>query len=223
MQSPAEFRYDTGGRPALERFLNETNEFFIWQPHPPVIDVDLSVPSHWGSFRDGFRSNHLSVEVDRAILAQPGWERQLRKFWRAVSLVLQPFFGDVRTLDGYRRVGGRFHEDPRTTANHPVRSWFWVGLPPTIEHAAVIGEPYLGLWPGLADTAEFEGGLAFLSAPSWQAADDAASFAPEIPRDLMDPDPHPRLRGPGTWKMGPDRPYPKTWPFEAPFVRIPGP
>ena len=215
---PAQFRYDTGGRPALERFLEETEGYFIWQPHPPVIDVNLLVSSDWGSIRDGFQCNHLSVAVDRAVLAQPGWERQLRKFWHAVSLVLQPFFGDVRTLGGYRRAGGRFHEDPSTTEHHPVRNWFWAGLPPTIEHAAVVGEPYVGLWPGLADTAEMDGNLAFLSASSWQAEDNAAPFAPEIPPNLIDPQPFPRLLTPGCWTMRLDRPYPKIWPFEAPFV-----
>jgi hypothetical protein len=214
---PPEFRYDTGGRPALERFLNESDGYILWYPHPPVIDVDLLLPRPWGAFRDGFRSNHLSVAVDAAVLAQFGWERQLRKFWRAVSLFLQPFFGDVRTLRGYRRSGGRFYSHPSTTENHPVMSWFWAGLPPTIDHAAVIGEPYAGLWPGLAEIAEYDGGLAFLSARSWQGEDEAAPFAPAVPPEIVDPQPQPLHPRPGSAVRRLDRPYPKTWPFEAPF------
>lgn len=214
---PPEHRYDDGGRPALERFLHlHGGEFILWYPNPPVIDMRFWLTHRWGSYRDGFRTNHVSVAVDSAVLAQPGWERQLRKFWRAVSLFLKPFYGDVRTLRGYQRSGGRHQRTVGSVENHPVDIWFWTGLPPDIGHAAVVGEPYLDLWPDLAEIAEFEGDLAFLGTRAWHGEDAADPFAGCVPADLADPDPVP-LQGPRRMVMRLDRPFPKTWPFEAPF------
>ncbi len=214
---PPEFRYEAGGRPALERFLNEEiDNYIIWYPHPPVIGMELLLPRNWGAFRDGFRTNHLSVAMDAAVLAQPGWERQLNKFWRAMSIFLLPFYGDVRTIGGYRRAGGQLHSHPSTTENHPVRSWFWAGLPPTVGHAAVIGDPYLALWPGLAEIAEYDGGLAFLGSPRIGQAE-AERLAVGIPREIADPQPQSLHNSPGSAVLRLDRPFPKLWPFAAPF------
>jgi hypothetical protein len=214
---PPEYRYEPDGRPALERFLHaHGHDFILWYANAPVIDVDFSLTREWGSNRDGFRTNYLSVTVDAAVLAQPGWERQLRKFWRGVSLSLKPFYGDVRTLGGYRRSGGRYQRLLTTMDRHPVHDQFWTGLPPDIGHAAVVGEPYAGLWPGLAGIAEFEGGLGFIGTRAWHGENAVDPFAGCIPPDLADPDPIP-LRGPGRAILRLDRPYPKIWPFEPPY------
>jgi hypothetical protein len=119
-------------------------------------------------------------------LSQPGWETSLRRLWRSLSLELRPFYGDVRSLGGYIRRSGRIWSDSETEP-HPVCSWWWKGIPPRLGHAAVLGEPYLALWPALSAAAETAGGLAFVTTPSWRSTADATEVAGPVPDDLALP------------------------------------
>jgi hypothetical protein len=100
-----------------------------------------------------------------------------------VSHELRPFFGDVRTLGGRIARGRSFCFDGESEV-HPIASWFWRGVPPRLGHAAVIGEPYLSIWPELRERVTCEEGLAFVTADSWRDGTDVADAIGGVPERL---------------------------------------
>jgi hypothetical protein len=111
----------------------------VWYPSAPVFGVYLRVPSPIGASKRGFRSASLSIDIDVETLKQPGWQASIRRMWSRVSTLVQPFYGDVRTLHGFRRHRGRLFS-ARETMRHPVNSWWWPGIPPGPAHSIVLGE-----------------------------------------------------------------------------------
>lgn len=139
----------------------------------------------------------MAVEVDVNSLTQPGWQTALRTAWDRVSKVVQPFYGDVRTLRGYHRSRGRYWH-VSGTQQHPVKAWWWKGIPPGPAHAIVVGEPYRSLWPLLASVAHDDSGLLFASTEDWSSSDDVFVTTGPPPDDVVQP----RMGG-----------YPCIWPF----------
>jgi hypothetical protein len=211
---PPQFLYEVEGRQHFESFVAEEKLIVVWYPHAPVAGVDIGVPDHVGGTRRGFRCGRLEIELDSSVLKQPGWELAIKRAWNAVSLVVQPFYGDVRTLHGHTRTrNGRYMFTPRTE-HHPVTAWWWRGVPSGPVHAAVIGEPYRKLWPAFAAHAETEGGLSFMSACDWKADVNALADIGPVPADIAQPFMPPGPYGsPPTAKLE----YPSTWPFSSPF------
>jgi uncharacterized protein YlzI (FlbEa/FlbD family) len=172
------------GRAHLSKFLVEAGDSMtVMYPTRPAVGVSGSFVGAPGVARIGgerhFRCNRFSIEVDHAMLSQPGWELTLERAWRAISTELRPFYGDVRTLHGHVWMGRTYGGDGES---HPVRSWFWRGIPPRLGHAVVIGEPYLARWPQMQQRAE--SGLAFATTPSWQSTDDVADVLGGVPAKL---------------------------------------
>jgi hypothetical protein len=166
-----------------------------------------STGPHWGPV--GFGS--LEIKIDSDTLAQPGWARAIRDAWRQISHTVQPFFGDVRTLHGFKRKRGRYGIGPETE-NHPVRSWWWEGIPRGPVHAAVVGEPYLALWPSLRSSVEFDRDLAFASTDDWTLPENAFRRTGEPPDNIAQ---HAaEFRSPDSHRR-----YPPVWPFEAPLTQ----
>jgi len=65
--------------------------------------VHLGLPENIGASKRGFRSAYFTLDIDAEVLSQAGWQTALKHLWHSLSHVLQPFYGDVRTLTGYRR------------------------------------------------------------------------------------------------------------------------
>jgi len=209
------------GREHAVRFLSEhLAEGVVWYCTLPFFHVSIAIRPACGWQRLGseqrYRCNRMAVELDAGALAQPGWQTALRRLWRAASLELRPFFGDVRSLAGRLRRGSRVWSDGQEEV-HPIGSWWWNGIPPRLGHAAVVGERYLSLWPGLGGAAETEGGLAFLTTPDWRSQEDAADLVDGVPQHLALPfmahwGP---AEGGGRTVRYPDS-YPAVFPFGAP-------
>ena len=217
---PPQFAYEENGLEHFRDFVREHGRRtgFVWYPHPPVAHVSLAIPERVGGSRQGFRSGLLTIGVDTEALQQPGWEGLVRELWRRVSSVVRPFYGEVRTLGGYRRSRRGYGFLAGRSEGHPVSSWWWAGIPEGRVQAAVLGQSYQVLWPLFADAANVEVGLWFVSAPSWLPGVDSVAQVGPIPRDIAQPAPDaPESGSLGTIRAGARR-YPPTWPFDAPIV-----
>lgn len=199
---------ETGREHLLAFFRQNVHEGLLLSPHAPVAAMHVSIPERVGGTRLGFQCGFLGLHVDAQALRQPGWKAALRRCWRRVSEVVRPFYGDVRTLRGHTRERGRYHSPPGAE-QHPVCTWWWAGVPHGPVQAAVIGAPYLELWPACAARAQREGELAFLDTEDWEAADDALALSGPVP---------PAIAQPASESSSVDvaRGYPPTWPFEPP-------
>jgi hypothetical protein len=113
----------------------------VWYPRRSIVHVHRSVksPAQWQRLGNGeqFRCQYLTIDVEQAALAQPGWPTALARLWRRVSRELLPFYGEVRTLCGYRSAGGRVGSD-RDTERNPTRALWWKGIPSRAGHAVRI-------------------------------------------------------------------------------------
>lgn len=194
---PPEFRLAEMGEAHLLDFLVSESRagMTILCPRRPVTDFSITLPEEVGTKPGpylGYRANTLSIVLQDAVLKQPGWERQIELFWRRISEFLRPFYGDVRVLPD-----GNFH---------PVRSWFWRGFPKTSGLAAVVGQPYLDLWPPFAAVRKDGDSLAYFGGPARDIRTDIFAGAGGVPTDLINPNSH---------AMGIEL-YPRLWPFELP-------
>jgi len=207
---PPEFKLAERGRDHLLRFLHENAmRFAVLYPVLPALGLTLNLQEEVGHGTHGFAANHLQLDFDRAVLAQPGWEAALRRLWREVSLLLEPFYGDVRTLGGYERRGSRLWI-PRNAQEHPVDGPFWAGLPSSPAHALVVGAPYTTLWPAMSGLRDH--GLRFSTVEPWGSQADVFEMVGMPPDELVDPR-KVSQREPGSIKFGAVPVYPVVWPF----------
>jgi hypothetical protein len=209
---PPEFTFAEQGRDHFIQFLHaEATDFVVMYTTLPALGLTLNLQDRTGHGPHGFVANHLQIDFDRKALAQPGWATGLSRFWRAVSLLLEPFYGDVRTLTGYERRGALLWV-PRDAENHPVDGPFWAGLPAGSAHALVLGNPYSRLWPAPNAADRQDGALRFATVEDWIGADDVFELTGRPPADLADP-----LRisqgKPGSVGFGTVHEYPEVWPF----------
>ena len=193
---PPEHRLSERGDAHLVEFLATEGRRFmpVLFPHRPVTGFGMHLPEPFGQSQDrhGFRANTISIEILAATLQQPGWERQVRGLWRRMSEFLQPFYGDVR-----------FVSDSQP---HPVRAWYWRGMPRTPGVAAVIGRAYQELWPPFAEARQPGGSLAYFEAEAWGEPGDIFAGAGGLPADLVNPNAN-------YWGI---EKYPVLWPFDLP-------
>ena len=216
LYEPPQHVYATTGRDHFLDFLatHARGIGTVWYARAPIANLNLGLPDRIGGSPKGFRSGHLEIEVDKEALRQPGWPLALSEAWRRIGQVVRPFYGDVRTLGGYRRSRGRYWGG-FATQQHPVCSWWWEGIPLGPAHAVVVGEPYLSLWPAFAKVAEREHGLAHVSTGDWLTDEDALRHVGAPPAGIAQVTPeHRALRSPPT--------YPPVWPFEEPRTTGPG-
>jgi hypothetical protein len=198
----------TGHAHLLDYLASHLAGTVVWYPSPPV--AYLGIGHHrdpaW-SQRGGrpvFRAHYVTFSIERDVLKQPGWASALRRAWRELSALLQPFYGDVRTTRGHLRSRNGGWSSDGTTEQHPVRAWWWGGIPPRLGHAAVVGSPYLERWPELAGHGTRDGGLLHLSTSDWLAGDDVADAVGGVPARIA-------MINPGS--------YPEQYPSEFPFPR----
>lgn len=210
---PPQYAYAETGRNHLIQFLGEhACSSATWYPTRPVANVCLATPGKVGSTARGFRAHHLAIAIETLALDQPGWETQLRLVWREVSKLVRPFYGDVRTLAGYTRMGAALGIGQGTEV-HPVKSWWWRRVPTTPASAVVIGPDYQRIWPDLLVGGMVVDGLAFLDGTDWKRP---APYA--IPTGLAQRDPPLHdgrflFNGPETERGL----YAEVWPFEEPL------
>ena len=122
--------------------LDHMNEQIVWYPSRPVIYVNLSVPSVIGPTRMGYRFGQFSIEIDSAVLTMPGWKTSIQRLFKNISLILNPFYGDIFIIDGFIRSRNGYWVDGMT-GKHPIVSWWWNGFPRKASLGLVIGEPLL--------------------------------------------------------------------------------
>lgn len=212
---PPQHHYEKTGKPHLLDFMQQhLAESIVWYPHRPVADLHIAYPETLGPSRLGFRTRLLEIQVESAVLSQPGWQNTLRTLWRRMTPLLAPIYAEVRTVHGYVRMGatiGRPASDFMTGQNYPTttRSWFWRGIPRTLGHAVVLGKEYQPLWPAFLPHAQLHDGFAFASTPDWSSPADLLDTVGPPPEDIA------LLPGEGA---GPTQKYPQTWPFPPPLL-----
>jgi hypothetical protein len=193
-------------------FLQEhAADNIIWYPHRPVVGVMLIADSDWGPRPRGFRANYLSIDLEARVLKMAGWQREVRRFWRSMSRLIRPYYGDLRRLEHYRWSGPTI-DFGSARDEHPVKSVWWKGIPHTMGLAAVVGPPYLELWPELMREADLDDGQAFLSLDDWAAEGDVAQKVGGVPERIS-----PGRSAP--WHLLTE--YPEVWPFSGPITSSP--
>ena len=211
LYEPPQHQYPITGRDHFISFFRDDCGplgMVVWYPHAPVAHVSLSIPPKVGGSPIGFRCGRLTIEVDADALAQPGWAAGIQRAWRRISLAVRPFYGDVRTLRGFRRSRGRYWSG-RHTEHHPVCSWWWAGVPTGPVQAIVLGDPYRSLWPKFRTDGYEEGALCFASTSDWRLGANAVEGIGQPPEDIAQV--APEFGSPDR-----DRRYPRTWPFSKP-------
>lgn len=177
-EPPQYVRDVRAGRAHLLTFLHENLDGSpVLYTTRPVLGLGFSCTKERYHPRNGFRSNYVSVEIEASVIQQPGWQEQLRRFWVAICRHLNPFYSDVRTLKGYVRMGGTYGSDHKSE-EHPIRSWFWRGVPGELGHAIAIGEPYIDLWPQASMEGERHGDLIVLDTCRWVDGDNLTIKVP---------------------------------------------
>jgi hypothetical protein len=181
---PPQHTYSKTGRRHFLNFLQEhQDEITVWYPHRPVLNVSLRCSSDWGTRQQGFRTNLVEIGVEAIALEQPGWKVALHRFWRAASQLIRPFYGDVRILEGFIRMGGTFGSNVESDF-HPVKGPWWTGIPRETGQAVVLGEPYTAHWPRFVEASQMIEGLAFLSTDEWTARGETADLIGGVPDEI---------------------------------------
>lgn len=216
---PPPYTLEKTGRKHFTGFLAEhLSDSIVWQTEHPVTGVAVNIRHECGWQQIGtsfeYRCNYFSLQIDAEALVQSGWQTVLRRMWRLLSTELRPFFGEVRTLKGYVRMGDRVMSDSATEPN-PTRSGWWQGIPPRLGHAAVVGQPYLNLWPAFKQQTEpILDGLGFLSTADWTTEEDAADLVGGVPQEIALPAlPYLKMNRLG----GVETIYPQEYPPQFPF------
>lgn len=223
---PPQLVYAQTGREHFLSFLDENlHDIKVWYPHRPVVSVHLNFPKPIGAHKLGFRTNCFSIEVEKRALTEPGWATTIRHLWREVSLLINPIYGDVRVLGNYRWMGATVSAGEQ----HPIKAWWWAGIPQALGNAVVLGNVYQKLWPEFASASTLVRGLAFASLDDWTTRGDLAEKVGEPPQDqvqlpdrfsgIMNADTYreylAELRRVGAHNLR--RKYPTGWPFGDPF------
>lgn len=200
----------------LELLFNNVSPGIVWYPNRPVVGVSQLCSSQWGMSNQGFKANYFKINLEHSILMQPGWSTELISFWRNASKIIQPYYGDVRTLNNNLRLGPTYGSDIKTDF-HPVRGPWWKGIPRKLGHATVIGNPYTKLWPEFISLAEVENELAFLSTDNWKDPKAVAKIIGGVPKNISQRRTPKRIKKRvGGMKMSTidwNEDYPSTWPF----------
>ncbi|MFK7984820.1 MAG: hypothetical protein AB8I08_02240 [Sandaracinaceae bacterium] len=160
---------EMGNTHLVDYLLERLEGAVVLYPSAPVASLSISTHReplwirHCG--RKALRAHCVRLCIERSVLEQPVWARGLSTVFRDVST----WWSNGQT------------------EQHPVRSWWWCGVPRTLGHASVIGEPYVGAWPRFVEQAERRGELAFLSNPDWSTPDDVSARIGEVPASLAQP------------------------------------
>jgi hypothetical protein len=227
LYEPPQNVYADKGRDHFLQFWDENlHDMIVWYPHRPVTSVHFGLPKPIGAHKQGFRTNHLNIDIEKGALLQPGWAAALKQFWRDTSILLRSVYGDVRILHGYKWMGATVSGG----GQHPVKSWWWAGIPETLGIAVVLGETYQRLWPKFVTQSSISDGLAFASQEDWAKDVDLVEKVGRPPQEqaqipnrssgVMNAEDFRRymeqVRRVGAQNIR--RKYPEAWPFGEPFL-----
>jgi hypothetical protein len=214
---PPQYVYGETGRAHFLQFLDEhSNETIVWYPHRPVVSVHLGFPYPLGASRRGFRANNVSIGVHAASLVQPGWNTQLHRAWIELSRLIRPFYGDVQLLSGFLRGGAGGYGIGPDTERHPVKSWWWRGVPTNVGSAVVLGESYQQLWPAFRSAANHVDGLATVTSEDWSIKTNIAEELGGVPVEIAQLESEPLT---SRAALNARYSYPGGWPFGDPFLK----
>jgi len=226
LYEPPQHVYAETGKDHFLQFWDENiHDMIVWYPHRPVVSVYAGFPSPLGAHTLGFRTNHLSIEIEKSALAQPGWAIAAQRLWKETSKFIRPIYGDVRVLSNFEWMGATVSGGQE----HPVKSWWWTGIPETLGSAVVIGETYQRLWPDFIAAADVNDKLAFVSIDDWNAHADLIDKIGKPPVEqvqltqrfgsvMTTQEFQDFLAERKAGKMPDRRVYPPGWPFGAPFT-----
>jgi hypothetical protein len=137
----------------LVTFITKNEGTIVWYPNYPVMNVHLAIPPKVGPITWGgkprYRASYITLQLDAVVLNQSGWPLALKRFFREMSVLLNPFYGDIRVLRNYLRGRGTVWSNS-DTEDHPIKSWWWRGIPKKAGLAIVLGDPLLEIWPEFA-------------------------------------------------------------------------
>ena len=209
---PPEHLLEEEGREHLAKYLAENiDNSPVLYPHRPFVGLSFACTPEREHPNLGFRCNRLSVECEASVVKQPGWQEGLRRFWLATCDYLRPFYSEARTLQGFVRMGATYGSDMQTDV-HPIRSWFWRGIPIELGHAVAIGEPYISLWPQAVEAGHRVGEFVILDSGQWTNGNNVVSNAPDGIRQAWTPAYANDGRG---WTVNWVTECPEIWPFES--------
>lgn len=215
---PPQHRYRETGREHLVDYLATEYSsprklhFVVWYPQRPVLHLTLSLGA--GPVHAGWTAQRITLDMEAAVLQQPGWSTAVQRTWRQLAHAVDAFYADARILRN-QRPGGARATDLRVIDQHPVCSWFWAGIPSDGGVAVALGEPYLSLWPDFRAAGERDGELVFLSSQDWTQRANVFEPIGGVPSELRTQSPayatEPNAFGPNL-----NRAYPPVWPFGPP-------
>lgn len=224
---PPQHLYAQTGKEHFLTFLDENLHLIVvWYPHRPVVSVFLHLARPAGAHKLGFRTNRLEIVVEKDALAEPGWSTSLKRLWKETSILIRPIYGDVRILRGFKWMGATISGGQE----HPIKSWWWAGIPEKLGNAVVLGDVYQKLWPALVAASQTSDGLVFSSLDDWSTEGDLSDKVGKPPQDQVQlPDRlsgamnaetyreyQAELRRVGAHNLR--RKYPTGWPFGDPFT-----
>jgi hypothetical protein len=211
LYEPPQYQLADEGCEHLSAFLlDHLDNSPVLYPNRPILGLSFACSREKQHPRLGFRCNRISVECEASVMEQPGWQEGLRRFWHRMCDHLSPFFSEVRTLNDYVRMGATYGSDMKTEV-HPIRSWFWRGIPRELGHAVAIGAPYIDLWPNAQSEGQPRGNLFVMDAGPWVAGNNLTIEVPDGIRQKWTPE----YTNVGVgWSINWVTEYPQMWPFE---------
>lgn len=213
LYEPPKHLLEEEGLDHLATFLAENiGNAPVLYPHRPFVGLSVACTSERQHPRLGFRCNRISIDCEASVVTQPGWQEGLRRFWLAVCEYLRPFYSETRTLDGFIRMGATYGSDMQTDI-HPIRSWFWRGIPRELGHATAISAPYIELWPRAAADGRRAGDIVILDAGLWTDGNNLDVETPDSIRQAWTPT-YTNDRGGRSVNWVTE--YPQEWPFNEP-------
>jgi hypothetical protein len=185
---PPEFKLaDMGKEHFIQYFSKNLYEGVVWYPSKPFTYITVQIPPKIGATREGFRASYITIEFLEEVIHQPGWATELKRFWLKASDQLQPFYGEMRK------------------AKFSIGDTWWRGFPKKLGNAAVIGKPYIDIWPEFTKKAKQTDSELFYIENIKQDYQDLHSIIGEVPEDLVQPK---------TKKK-----HSRKWPFEGPLLK----
>ncbi|MFB5284059.1 hypothetical protein [Peribacillus sp. Hz7] len=185
---PPQFKLADKGKEHFIQFLSENlHEGIVWYPSKPFTYINIRIPDKVGPTRQGFRSCYITIKFLEEVMKQPGWSMELKRFWLKASDQLKPFYGEMRK------------------GQNPRNGTWWRGLPKSLGNAAMLGKPYIDLWPDfIKEAKQTEGGLFYIENIK-EDYEDLHSIITEVPEDIVQPKNKKK--------------HSRNWPFEGPFLK----
>jgi hypothetical protein len=186
LYEPPQHKYES--KEALVEFLYENrNDLVVWYPQRPVLNVSFSLideAARWSRLGQFF-CNTFTLTIMYDLFESDEWQVQIKRVWRKLTVLLDPFYGEVRRLDGYTYSRGRIYFDMQTQQG-PTKSGFWKGIPKRLGTAIVLNDLYFALWKGLSKGNLYgtENGYHFLSLPDWSDKNDLSKVIGKPPKSI---------------------------------------